>query len=625
MPFYLANPKKSGSIQADGSRYTEYNRTKPSTMFFLATTAAALIFPIYFTGFYYLLAAILSSGIQDGNIRILTKGNRTTQVMVAVKDQCPIRLPYLEMKFRSAAINRENIRWLEERGATTVKIGVQGRNSDVFRLSLSHLSQDELIHLLAMRPQVDLKHRSTAEYIHFDSIRPVMRIREQLSAYLITSHHVFSNPEAFAYCGQGKNCTTTDWNTIRAFDEDGDAEMDGVIKDAKMFLPGDLYVGITKSELPAPAWGGMENRPEGPGIAVPFIKNYANPDTEGISWFVKEHFRSFGLYGEDVVETVGQIYAAWRTDIFLTSFGMEVAHILKVLELASSVGAPVFVLFSGDVMNGCFVGGKDVMFTRYDGATYEGVDNVASEWASLSVHDNALEEIRKVVGLPANWEVPMTMRKLRTLVFAGGEPSGVVKNRIQELLVDLTFPEAPDSINSTTVIDTLEYLTSEAFIPDTMYLDRRSFFSLRRDVQILARFGPKAPSFNAGSKLTRMCSLAKGPGISGAAVYSNAPPVPLQVVRKPTLAAASDWTSLINNGMATLEVGKELENGFTFRGTDRVQVWGALNGRIGAKIRDAMEVETSGGGNKRDLEEGEIDEVEGNVEIGKGMKKRRVI
>jgi len=42
MPIYLADPKKFGTKRADGSRYTDYNRTRPSAMLFVCTMTGCL-------------------------------------------------------------------------------------------------------------------------------------------------------------------------------------------------------------------------------------------------------------------------------------------------------------------------------------------------------------------------------------------------------------------------------------------------------------------------------------------------------------------------------------------------------------------------------------------------------
>jgi hypothetical protein len=334
--------------------------------------------------------------------------------------------------------------------------------------------------------------------------------------------------------------------------------------------------------------------------------------------------RGFAQYDDDVVAVGLKFCMDWRQEIHMTSFGMEIGHLCKVLEICMDAQTSAYTIVENGILNGCFLRGEKFMVTKGDGATFEGVSDTAAEKRALSLHSTTLDEIRNVIGMPASWETPTTMRRLRTIVFSGGEPAGMVKNRVAELLPDLTFNEAHDPINATTVTSTIDYLTSEKFIPDTMYLDRRSFFATRRDVLILARFGPRAPSFKTGVNMTRFTAEARGEGITMAKPYQSMAPTPLFVVRKPTLAAANDWVGLIKTGAAGIGT-VEVEGGFTFRGSDRVTVWGSLNACLGSHIRQQRVEAGDAGGNKRVVEEGEIAEDLGNVEVGSKQKKRRVI
>jgi hypothetical protein len=632
MPIYLANPKKSGTRQSDGSRFTEYNRTRPSGMYIMATHTGSLFLTAMWTCWSHLMvllfAKLANGDNKRANLWVNDQTVRDTNLSITDLDAVlPFFLPNVEIAFRDnrAPISTRHIQWLLDHGADTVKIFKGGRSSDIFRFKVHGLTETDLKHLLAMKKDMDPKYTATADYVTIASLSSCLRIREQLSLFALAQYNFHSTPGT-SYIKQSltAGAGVKAWTESRTNDEE--LEESAIEDEDKMMYPAPTHVsfGIVKdSPSPKLAWGDMENKPNYGGLAVPYVSNYANPDPEGIAWFTKVAFRQFASYGDPIDSTVA-ILEDFRRDIHQTSFGHKVSHYVRTLQIGIECVSPVYAFMCPEKgYCGSFLGGTHYTLVRGDGTLYMGVkpENTDTEWATLSLHETTLDKIRVIGGMPVDWEKPKTMRRLRTLIFAGGEPNGQVKNQISELLPDLTFLEAQDSINSTTMLNTLTLLTSEGLIPDNTFLDRRSFWALDRTTLVLARFGSRAPSWSTGGEMTRFCSGAHGEGIARAKEYASNAPTPLQVVRKPIRSAVFDWTHLLNYGFTGVALNEIGENGFTFRGGDRQTVWAGLgSGLSGYMTARGQGSTATTGPNKRGLEEGEVEESEGNV---RGKKRER--
>jgi hypothetical protein len=593
-------------------------------MFILALSTGTLFLPALWAMWTYLLVILFAKyatakgqkniAVSDATIR---DGKLTIEDVTAV---LPFWLPPVEIAFRDnrAPASARHIAWLQSMGADTVKVFKEGRSVDVFRLRTLHLTEPEILEVLGMKDHVDHRYSATANYINISSLQTCLRLREQMSIVALAQYNFHSDPgHSPVLQSLSAKAKKSTW-TMSTTNDDELGDMAAESESSMYSVPTQMTLGLAAGGFTSvgAAWGGMDTKPAYGGIAFPFVNNYANPDPDGINWFMNVSSRLFSGYG-NLVDVTQKIIMDYRRDIFGTTFGLYMAHYCKVLELGLQVGSPVYAFICPEQgYCGCFFGGEHFRLVRGDGAQFEGVkpENTDLEWASLSIHETTLDKIRVIAGLPDNWDKPKTMRRLRTMVFAGGKPSGMVQNQISELLSDLVFPEKHDPVNSSSMVSTIELLTSETLVPDIMYLDRRSFWAEDRMTLVLARFGAKPPSWSTGGRHIRFTEGAHGEGIQKAEAHSATAPVPLQVTRKPIRAAVFDWTHLLNTGftgIATVEMG---EAAFTFRGGDRTVVWNSLGSRLGMYMSaHGQGTTTTSGSNKRGLEEGEVEESEGNV------------
>jgi hypothetical protein len=110
----LASPNKSGTHQADGSSFSEYNRTRASSMMLITTTSLSLIAGALLKGMAFLYTHLC--GYASPGLGLITSDEkqRSAKSGLALEARIPLRLPLVELSFISDRAARDDIAWLDE-------------------------------------------------------------------------------------------------------------------------------------------------------------------------------------------------------------------------------------------------------------------------------------------------------------------------------------------------------------------------------------------------------------------------------------------------------------------------------------------------------------------------------
>jgi len=345
-------------------------------------------------------------------------------------------------------------------------------------------------------------------------------------------------------------------------------------------------------------WGSLEDM-RGTithGIFCPFEPNYSQTDRLAMSRLLSE-FSMLCTEPEDFEIFDNEFVEMWTKEIALTMEGEFVAHMIACLCLAKRVKAKVFFLTTGSLYEGCILHGTEKLsFKLVGGMTYRALEqaDLAEDVSRYAFHSSTLNSILEDVGVGED-EIRTssikTMRGLRTIVL--GKLGQVVppekEASLSKKLLFLNFRERQESVNPSTMQKFLSFVhpTTPTPVPDSVYLDRRAFFSRDAVVVALSMFGVYAPSpITSGQTLL----LAVSPNSNKT---PSKEPAMLQFAKKELLVAARDWINLARGG-SIVQPANKIKRGVGFRGTEKSEIWGYLVGYAGAGLSaKRSEVEAS--------------------------------
>jgi hypothetical protein len=322
------------------------------------------------------------------------------------------------------------------------------------------------------------------------------------------------------------------------------------------------------------------------GVFCPFEPNYSQTDRRAIHVLLSD-FASLCTDAESFENFDHNLVEMWTKEICLTMEGEFIAHMIACLSLAKKIGSRVYFLITGTLYEGAILhGSAELSFKLVGGRTYKSIDQKALEEdiTKYAFHSTTLNDIiREVVG---EGEVPLassikSMRQLRNIVMGrlGQSITPQMEASIGRQLLFLNFRERQESVNPTTLAKFISYVHPSApvAIPETVYLDRRAFFSKDTTVIALSMFGIYAPSpIISGQTMI----LAAPPG-SNKTVSKE--PNSVQFAKKELLVAARDWDGFTRGG-SIVQPSNKIKRGIKFSGAEKTEIWGILTGFAGAGI-----------------------------------------
>jgi len=376
-------------------------------------------------------------------------------------------------------------------------------------------------------------------------------------------------------------------------------------------------ISILADQLTGHAWGMVSDFNRASGLAVPYRRDYSTPDTAIATQFLSHFFAvcdksTLDDSVEGLPEYMTWLCDWWKKEICNTTQGEWLAHIMKVFVMCKEVGCGAYVCVQNGMYLGCIMEGHKWK-VQVGKDVYQGTNvDLETEMMELDAHSASLDKILDLIQVPKPRIAPTTMRSLRELVI-GQSLTPSVKAQISELLVTLDFGALPDSVNATTVKNTVNLLCDPSVpIKDDLYLVHTEFWSTDRTRLILGRFGARAPTLMTGSKKYRLAPNAHGQGVNSAEPFSAHPPPVLQLAIVPIQRCATDWDYVLKSGMANMEGITEITGSkVVFRGQSGKDVWTTCTGYIHLAINRTLGQGATSTNLKRDqeeLEEGELED-----------------
>jgi len=321
------------------------------------------------------------------------------------------------------------------------------------------------------------------------------------------------------------------------------------------------------------------------GIFCPFEPNFSQTDRRAIHLLLSEFSclctepGSFDSFDENWVDV-------WTKELCLTMEGEFMSHMISSLSLARRIGARVCFLVTGNLYEGSVLHGAEAFsFKLVGGRTHSslGRDELQADIEGYAFHSTTLRSLLEEIGIGGD-VVPSrikTMRQLRSIIMGkkGHALTPDIEATVAKKLVFLNFREKPESVNPSSLAKLLSYIhpTSPAVVPESMYLDRRAFFSKDPVMIALSMFGMYAPSpIITGQTL----SLAVLPNSNK---KPSNEPSSLQFCNKELSVSAKDWEGFIRGG-SIVQPTQKIRRGRRFAGSDKTEIWGLLTTLAAAGI-----------------------------------------
>lgn len=347
------------------------------------------------------------------------------------------------------------------------------------------------------------------------------------------------------------------------------------------------------------------------GLFFPYESSYAEYDIMIIQHYV-ERFRS--LFFEDAEEyddNSSALFQHWSGGICRTRIGTYLAHIMKSQLLAMEAGVSVYSIIRPDgAYQGSVLVGENLRIRLVGRAWKEAgtQDVLKDELRSCGSHYSSLRKILDTCGMSSS--DPSQFKNLRSLsqaVNAGGAPGGMEQNIISKALMDVSFEERQDFVNVDTLKEVMSFLTSDADIPESWYMDKGFFFPANRYQEVLCRFGTLAPTFCPGGEVELRCCSIIGRGVPDSLKYDRAsPPTYLNSQMVAVSVCANQWRDMLEHGHIRGIFNREVRGGRCFAGKEKLALWESFDDhcrRVIIEKGKKPETQAEAGGTKRAREE----------------------
>lgn len=609
MPFYFALPR-TGQTSTQGRQGTgrvDYVRTAPTTLTFTTSVLRTRMTLTYVNNLHGIAMSVFAgrkSGLFNKGFFVDNPG-RLLYTQVPNTDTISITLP--KMSFRFANLTEAQEDRLDELGMEERNVKGKGRIW-VGSLLSTHAAEvakyDVLSDYSAMGGTVSIR--------GVQAIRSILQLVTLSAQTLslannsgrVSCHGVeYSSRSAIAF---HKYKTSDMSETTSEDDLAGKTNVTSTNTGKTMILASDDFpcVSTTTDQLS----GFVSN-----GIFCPFEPNYSQTDRRAVHLLLSDFSclatedETFEYFDEEMVEM-------WTKEISLTMEGEFIAHMIASLSLAKRVGAQICFLVTGNLYEGAVLyGAQEFSFKLVGGMVYGSMDNEAlvKDIEKYAFHSTTLTEILQEAGIGEDVHPRQikTMRQLRTLIMGklGHALTPLIQATLGKKLLFLNFREKQETLNPSTMSKLLSYIhpTSPMAIPESVYLDRRAFFSTDTVELALSMFGMYAPSpIISGQTLV----LAVPPGSPKKA--SNEPPS-IQFCFKELSVSAKDWEGFFRGG-AIVQPTQKTRRSRRFAGSEKSEIWGQLTTLAAAGI-SAKRNETSAKKNDKAAEKRDRDDNEAFV------------
>jgi len=603
MPFYFALPR-SGFSSVQGRQETgrtDYVRTAPTSLTF--TTSVALSRVLYTKS--HNLHAIAMSAFAGQKAGIFDKAFRTDcpsrmlYPAVNVNDVIRLGLPKMSFRFKELSDSQES---------RLVELNMEERNiKGKGRVWVGQLDT-----------------RNAAEVVSFGTVQDYASMGGTVSVRGVSAMNSIVKILTLAAQTQTMSCEKDTGKGVGVIEyasttklslhEYTVSAMSHLNKDNSREVACILNAPVTsilaRTSL-GRIWGNVSEIPEllSNGIFCPFEPNYSQTDRRAINVLLSDFSclctepENFDTFDKELVEM-------WTREICLTMEGEFIAHMIACLCLAKRIGASVYFLVTGSLYEGTLLyGTEELSFKLVGGATYRSIEKPAliEDISRYAFHTTTLREILSEVGfteMEIDTGVVRSMRQLRNIVLGklGQAVTPQLEASIGRKLLFLNFREKQESVNPTTISKFVSYIhpTVPTAIPDTVYLDRRAFFTKDNTVVALSMFGLYAPSpIISGQTL-----LLAVPSNSTKVVSKE--PNSIQFSKKELLVAAKDWDGFARGG-TIVQPSNKIKRGVRFAGAEKTEIWGVLVGYAGAGV-SARRSENQASKRDRDTEKREREE-----------------
>jgi hypothetical protein len=105
-------------------------------------------------------------------------------------------------------------------------------------------------------------------------------------------------------------------------------------------------------------WGSSNKLPQTDGIHFPYIRDLSKPDKDTVPRVIERYFlRALSNDTELCLKVFGEIATSWKTSLYTTSWGHDMSHLARVIELAIPSQARVFPIVDSQCYFGSYLSG----------------------------------------------------------------------------------------------------------------------------------------------------------------------------------------------------------------------------------------------------------------------------
>jgi hypothetical protein len=362
-------------------------------------------------------------------------------------------------------------------------------------------------------------------------------------------------------------------------------------------------------------WGEPSSVPAKKGIFFPYFEGLIVPDAASLRIFVTTlFFRNIGREGQDPKEA----YKKWRADMgtfATTKEGAQLQHILFGLILALDAQAICYLIFDeGSYRGYCLLGEYFSVFAHGKWWEPEEAETLRTELSRIKSRKVLIEELIRSIGKAKDESGDTIIVDVegKSLVNIAGylekvdvvETDDEVLKEIQRGIADCSFPTNFLTFKPKHIAEAVKHLSDPAspgFASDIpFYVPLKGWSRIAsREYQILASFGPRAPSFrNAKGTEIKIPRNVHGDDPLG----SGKDEKPLYVIEKPVLEAVKDWGEVVRTGAIRFDFDERAGGNRTYKflKNDKAIIWDEFKE---AGVKDMFGQAGPSGGTKRQFDE----------------------
>jgi hypothetical protein len=607
MPFYFALPR-TGNTGSQGRQNTgrvEYLRTAPTTLTFTTQTLVPRVNATARDNIHALAMSAIAGEKSGSFDRAFQSDVPCRLIYPKVPREKVLQITLPRMSFRFGKLSDTQIERLDELGVEERNIKGKGK---IWVGALNPLQAAELVEFGVSGDYAALG--GTISVRGADAVNKILRL-VSLSAQVLTLS-ADRTGTLFGVCTSGdsqvmpfKGYTVSTLSESISNDDYGDDA--GVEFEYKQLNP-DLIL----ARAPLPLIHGPRNdivTADAHGIFCPFEPNYSGTDRRAVHTLLSDFsqiasdLENFDIFDKELCEL-------WSSEVCLTMEGEFIAHMIASLSLAKRICAKISFLVTGSLYEGAVLFGADEFsFKLVGGMTYHSLETTAlhEDIQRYAFHSTTLRDILRMsnIGDDVRTRDIKTMRQLRTIIMGkmGHAITPGYEATLKKQLIFLNFREKPEPVNPTSLGKLFSFIhpTAPAVIPESVYLDRRAFFSQDTVELALSMFGVYVPSpIITGQTLV----LAVSP--SSNKKTSNEPPA-IQFCLKELSVSAKDWEGFLRGG-CVVQPATKIRKGRRFAGTDKTQIWGSMTtlaaAGISSKKNENVAIRNDREVEKRDRDDG---------------------